>query len=137
MRAKHECVVLYNAKLTDDQIKYHIRNWIATIKDGDGKVTNVDDMGRRKLAYDIKGHANAYYVIYYFYADADEVEYLERMLRIQDDVLKFLTLRITDDDRTERAEVEYVLPDDDSKSEQDTQTDALDVLLGLADYKKK
>lgn len=136
MRAKYENVIIYNSELTIEQIKYHIRNWVATIKASSGKVVKVEEIGIRQLAYEIKAHKEAYYVIYYFYIDVDEIANLERMLRISSDVLKFITLRYDEDDKTESAEEEYVLPGD-TQSEQDSQVDALDVLLGLADYKKK
>ena len=136
MRAKYENVILYNSELTIEQIKYRIHDWVNAIKDCGGKVVKVEDIGIRKLAYEVKSHKEAYYVIYHFYTDADEIANLERMLRISSDVLKFITLRMEDDDKTESAEEEYVLPGD-TQSEQDSQPDALDVLLGLAEYKKK
>lgn len=135
MRAKYECVVLYNDELTIEQIKYRIRKWVATIKAGGGKVVKVDELGIRQLAHEVKAHKEAYYVIYYFYTDANQITNLERMLRISSDVLKFIILRIEDNDKTESAEAEYVLPED-TQSEQNLKPDALDVLLGLAEYKK-
>jgi small subunit ribosomal protein S6 len=59
-----------------------------------GKVTNVEEWGKRKLAYEIKRHQEGFYVVYKFDAGPESVSELERTLKISDPVLRFLVVRL-------------------------------------------
>lgn len=99
-----------------------------------------DDLGVKKLAYPLKGEkfTEGYYVRFVWMGTSENVAELERCMRINDNVLKFMTIRTEDaEDELEEMPAE----DDAGKSEQsssnpNSQVDALDVLLGFADYKK-
>ena len=94
-----------------------------------------DDLGVKKLAYPIKEKfTEGYYIVFTWIGTPENVAELERQMRIDDDVLKFITVKKDDEE-----DMEY---DDDSpdevESEQEAEPiDALDVLLGFADYKKE
>jgi len=59
-----------------------------------GLVDKVDKWGLRKLAYRVMKHDEGFYVLIQFQADPGVVKELERRLRVSEDVLKFLTVRI-------------------------------------------
>ena len=61
-----------------------------------GKVENVDEIGRKKLAYEIKKQSEGYYVVYTFEANPEFISELERIYRITDNVMKFITVRKED-----------------------------------------
>lgn len=61
-----------------------------------GNIAKVDDWGRRELAYNIKKQNFGYYVHTRFTAPATCITELERILRITDAVMKFLTIRLDD-----------------------------------------
>lgn len=61
-----------------------------------GSITKVDDWGRRELAYLIQKQNFGYYVHTRFTAPATCITELERILRITDPVIKFLTIRLDD-----------------------------------------
>lgn len=93
------------------------------------KKVKVENMGVKNLAYEVQNHKQGHYALFYWQGNEEDVLELERRLRIDDDVLKFMTMK-----NSELPELE----DYDSESEQKkSKPDALDVLLGLADYKKK
>ena len=58
-----------------------------------GKVENVTDMGKRKLAYEIKKNKEAYYMQFDFEATPESIAELERIYRITDEVLKFIVIK--------------------------------------------
>jgi len=58
-----------------------------------GKVEEVVDMGKRKLAYEINKNKEAYYVQFNFESNPEAIAELERIYRITDDVLKFITIK--------------------------------------------
>jgi len=61
--------------------------------DNGGTVTNVDNWGKRKLAYSIKKNESAVYVIYTLDLPAEAVRKIESTLNITDEVIRFLITR--------------------------------------------
>ena len=92
---KYESVIIINPSLEEQGIKYVITKFTDLIN-SDGKVENVDEMGRRKLAYEIKKQSEGYYVVYTFEANPEFITELERIYRITDSVMKFITIRKED-----------------------------------------
>ncbi len=92
---KYESVVIINPSLEEQGIKDVITKFTDLIN-SDGKVENVDELGRKKLAYEIKKHSEGYYVVYTFEANPTFITELERIYRITDDVMKFITIRKED-----------------------------------------
>jgi small subunit ribosomal protein S6 len=98
-----------------------------------------DYLGVKKLAYPLREKfTEGYYVMFVWMGTPENVAELERHMRIDDNVLKFLTVR---NEEAGYELEEMPAADDAGKSEQssynpNSQVDALDVLLGFADYKK-
>ena len=67
-----------------------------TIAEGNGKVDNVDEWGKRKLAYEINGLTDGVYTLIDFHADPAEVAELDRVLRISDVVVRHMIVKRTD-----------------------------------------
>lgn len=61
--------------------------------DNGGKITNVDNWGKRKLAYQIKKHDQAIYVFYTAELPGESVRKIESVLNITDEVIRFLVTR--------------------------------------------
>lgn len=105
-------------------------------KGSNRKRVRLDDIGKKKLAYKIQDkYEYGYYLIFYYESDSDYIYEIERALRKDDMVLKYITIRQDEDD----IELPDLIPESISKqtiSEQ-TKPDAYDVLLGLADYNDK
>lgn len=89
---QYEIAVLYHPDLEIDLEK-------ATDKvekiftDNGGKVVNVDNWGKRKLAYTIKKNEHAVYVFYTVELPAESVRKIESVLNITDEVIRFLITR--------------------------------------------
>ena len=92
---KYESVIIINPSLEEQGIKDVITKFTDLIN-SDGIVENVDEMGRRKLAYEIKKQSEGYYVVYTFEANPEFITELERIYRITDSVMKFITIRKED-----------------------------------------
>ena len=61
-----------------------------------GTVLKVDAWGTKRLAYDIQKHSKGHFVLFDFLSEPDTVAELERTLRIDDKVLRFLTVKLHD-----------------------------------------
>lgn len=100
-----------------------------------------DDLGVKKLAYPLKEgkFTEGYYVRFVWMGTPENVAELERHVRIDDNVLKFITVRTEDaeDELEEMPAEDNAGESEQSSSNPNSQVDALDVLLGFADYKKE
>ena len=93
---KYESVIIINPSLDEQGIKDVITKFTDLINNNNGKVENVDEMGKRKLAYEIKNQSEGYYVVYTFEANPEFIKELERIYRITDSIMKFITIRKED-----------------------------------------
>ncbi|MBP3463496.1 MAG: 30S ribosomal protein S6 [Clostridia bacterium] len=92
---KYESVIIINPSLEEQGIKEVVTKFTDLIN-GDGKVENVEEIGRKKLAYEIKKHSEGYYVVFTFEANPEFIAELERIYRITDSIMKFITIRKED-----------------------------------------
>jgi small subunit ribosomal protein S6 len=89
---QYEVAVLYHPDLEIDLEKGSSK--VEKIfADNKGKVTNVDNWGKRKLAYPIKKNESAVYVFYTVDMPAENVRKVESILNITDEVIRFLITR--------------------------------------------
>ena len=58
-----------------------------------GKVDSVEEVGKKKLAYEINKQREGHYVLYTFDAEPNSIVELERNYRITDEVIKFIVVR--------------------------------------------
>ncbi len=90
----YELTYIINAALGDDQIKEVIRRVNQYIQEHGGEIVEVNEWGTRRLAYPIQKRRNGYYVNMYFRAPSSLIAALERFLEIDEQVLRYLTLRM-------------------------------------------
>ena len=90
---KYESVIIINPNV--EGIKELVQKFTDLINT-DGKVEKVDEIGTKKLAYEIQKNKEGYYVVFYFEANPDLISELERNYRITDEVIKFMTIRVDD-----------------------------------------
>ena len=64
------------------------------IINNDGKLEKIDNLGKRKLAYEVKKNNEGIYLVLTFEANADLIEELQRNYRITDEVIKFIVIKI-------------------------------------------
>lgn len=89
---QYEIAILFDADLEVDLEKATSRvEKIFT--DNGAKITNVDNWGKRKLAYQIKKHDSAVYVFYTLEIPGASVQKIESVLNITDEVIRFLIVR--------------------------------------------
>jgi len=78
----------------EEQIDQLIEQLTTFIANEGGNVDKSEKWGVRKLAYRVQKRAEGFYVLLQFTAKPETVRELERRLRVSDEVLKFLTVRI-------------------------------------------
>lgn len=90
---KYESVVIINPNVDEEGIKALVQKFTDLIN-SDGKLEKADELGKRRLAYEVKKNREGYYVIFYFEANTSLISELERNYRITDEVIKFMTIKV-------------------------------------------
>ena len=90
---KYELTIVVNAKIEDDERAAVVNKAKGYIERFGGKITNVDEAGKKKLAYDIQKMSEAFYYFIQFEAQATAPAEIENRVRIMDNVLRFLIVR--------------------------------------------
>ncbi len=91
----YETLFVVKPTLTDEETKAQIEKTIAIITDNGGEIVAVDDMGMRKLAYPVEKNERGYYTVVYYRAPATLIAELERQMRYNEEILKFMTVKYT------------------------------------------
>lgn len=90
----YESVAIINATLEDDQIESTISRMQETITTHGGEMLDLDKWGRKRLAYPINKAKSGYYVIFRFNASTDLIAILERNYRLDENVIRYLTIQL-------------------------------------------
>lgn len=90
----YELTYIINSVLKDSQIQQHVDRVRSLIEDEGGQVVEVDEWGSQRMAYQIDGKRSGYYVNVYFQAPGEVIARVERALNLEDDILRYLTLRM-------------------------------------------
>lgn len=92
MRA-YELMAILRPNLEEEKRNATVDRLKGIITDNKGEITNFQEMGKRRLAYEIEKNREGYYILFNFQAKPEVVSELERVMRISDDVIRFLIVR--------------------------------------------
>ena len=90
---KYELVLVVNAKIEDDARAAVVDKAKAYVERFGGTVTEVEDWGKRRLAYEIQHMKEGFYYFIQFEAAAEAPAEIERRVRIMENVLRYLVVR--------------------------------------------
>ena len=89
---RYETIIIIDPDLSVEEREPVLARVKDVIAQQDGYLAFIDDWGTRKLAYEIKKKARGYYVRFDFCGTAAVVDEIERFFRIDDRVLKYMTV---------------------------------------------
>ena len=89
---KYESVIIINPNLESEAIKALVEKF-SNLINNNGKVDSVEEVGKKKLAYEIKKNKEGYYIIFKFESKPEAITELERVYRITDEVIKFIVIK--------------------------------------------
>ncbi|MBR6327072.1 MAG: 30S ribosomal protein S6 [Lachnospiraceae bacterium] len=90
---KYELAIVVNANIEDDERTAVVDKCKALIERFGGSITNVDEWGRKKLAYEIQKMKEGFYYFIQFDAEATAPAEIENRVRIMDNILRFLIVK--------------------------------------------
>ena len=92
--ALYEHVFLARQDISNQQVDQLVENLRGILEAGGGKVAKVENWGLKSLAYRIDKNRKAYYTLMNIDAPASAVQEMERQMRFNEDVIRFMTIRV-------------------------------------------
>ncbi len=90
---RYDIIFIVPADLPEDEINAACERYSAFITDRKGLVVKIDKWGKRKLAYEIKKQRRGYYLLFDVACDHAAITEIERNFKIDERILKYLTVR--------------------------------------------
>ena len=91
--SKYELAVVVSAKLEDDAREEVIEKGQALVTRFGGNITDVDEWGKKRLAYEIQKMKEAYYYFIHFESETTTPGEIEERIRIMDGVIRYLCVK--------------------------------------------
>ncbi len=95
-RHLYEGMYVFDGTLSEDASQKALERITAGIEQKGGAVEKVHNMGRKKLAYTIRGVKQGYYFLVYFSLGPDTVKELWKEYHLNEDLLRYLTKQTTE-----------------------------------------
>ena len=99
MSRLYEVMFIVRPDVAEEEIDKLIAGFTTSVTNGGGVVKNVEKMGRRKLAYMVRKFNDGNYMLLTIEANGAVVVELERRLRVTEPVIKFITVRIDEEEK--------------------------------------
>ena len=93
--SKYELTFVVNAKIEDDERAAVVDKCKALIERFGGTITNVDEWGKRRLAYEIQKMKEGFYYVVQFDAPTSAPAEIESRIRIMDNVMRYLVVKLS------------------------------------------
>lgn len=90
---KYELAVVVSAKVEDDERAATLEKVKDIVTKNGGNITNVDEWGKKRLAYEVKKMREAFYYFIQFDAEATVPAEIESRIRLMEDVVRYLVVR--------------------------------------------
>ncbi len=93
---KYESVLIARQDLGSSQVNNIVSDMSKVIADQGGEVVRVDNWGLKNLAYRIKKNRKGHYVLLNISAPAQAIAEYERLLRVNEDIIRYMTVKVED-----------------------------------------
>lgn len=103
---KYESIIIIKPTDVQEKVNEVITKYKELLESFSDRKVKIDDMGTRKLAYTVKGFDEGNYLVMYFYGEGKDIAELERQYRIDDDVIKFMTVKFEEEEYRDDLEEE-------------------------------
>ena len=91
---KYELTVVFDGQLEQNEVDEKVEQIEKLIKECNGEVVQKDLLGKRRLAYEIKKKQYGYYVYFLIESDGSNNKAIEKYLRLNEHVIRYLTVRL-------------------------------------------
>jgi small subunit ribosomal protein S6 len=95
----YEVMFIVRPDVVDEELDKLVAGFEGTVTTGGGVIKNSEKLGRRKLAYTVRKFNDGNYVLLTIEANGAVVAELERRLRVTEPVIKFITVRMDEEEK--------------------------------------
>jgi len=88
----YEALIILDPALSEDDRGAAIKRITDLVTDNGGSLDNIDEWGKRKLAYEINKQTEGDYILVEFHAQPAAIDEIDRVLSIADQVVRFITV---------------------------------------------
>ncbi len=99
MQRTYEVMFIVRPDLTEEDQDKLISTLETQVGNAGGTVKSVDRMGKRRLAYEVRGFSDGMYVLFTVEGEGGLIKEVERRLRVNEPVIKFITVRIDEEQK--------------------------------------
>jgi small subunit ribosomal protein S6 len=99
MQRTYEVMFIVRPDLTDEDQDKLISTLETQIGTAGGTIKSVDKMGKRRLAYEVRTFTDGMYLLFTIEGEGALIKEVERRLRVQEQVIKFITVRVDDEQK--------------------------------------
>ncbi len=96
----YEVMYIITPDTAEDDVTKLNENLQDVIEKEGGSVIRLDNMGRRKMAYEIQRQTEGHYVLFEIEGSGSEIAELERRMRVNDSIMRYLTVRVDEERKT-------------------------------------
>ncbi|NPA81563.1 MAG: 30S ribosomal protein S6 [Epsilonproteobacteria bacterium] len=89
----YELLIVLRPTLTEEEVKAKVDFVKEVIEKNGGEIASLQDFGMRKLAYEIDKHQRGHYFVFYYKAPPSAIAEIERIVRITEEIIRFLTVK--------------------------------------------
>jgi small subunit ribosomal protein S6 len=135
---RYETLFIVTPDSSEEELQAVADKFQGVVTGMNGKVASYDEQGKKSLAYNVKKQSKGYYVLMDYLGQAEVVAELERNMRLDDRILKYLTVKLADEvdpasveaekpkpkkeaEKTEVAEEEAQSPEAQENEEEETE----------------
>lgn len=90
---KYEIMYILRPDLDEESHKGLVERVHKVLTDNGAEITKVEEMGKRRLAYEIDGYNDGVYMVTYVKSGDQALSEFDRLMKINDDVIRFMAIR--------------------------------------------
>lgn len=110
----YETIFVLHPEMTEEDVEANIQSTVQLLEGKGAEIIRVDRGGKRRLAYVMRKQRYGYYILIHFRTTPEPLPELERMYRLSERVLRYLTVRF---EKEEQLTGFTRIPDDDGREE--------------------
>ncbi len=103
---RYDLIFIIHPELSEEEVKAVTDRYLQIITAQKGTIIKTEDWGKRRLGYEINKQSKGTYILVDFYGPGTIIREVERNLKIDDKILKFLTVKTRDPFNPESLEEE-------------------------------
>jgi small subunit ribosomal protein S6 len=96
----YEVMYIVKPETAEDDVTKLNESLQGVIEKEGGSIVKLENMGRRKLAYEIKRNNEGHYVLFEIEGSGSEIAELERRMRVNDAIIRYMTVRVDEERKT-------------------------------------